>query len=354
MVGNRLQIKRDYDSGLVLLLKENKIGTPKKSMVYQHLDVDEKLLNIQSPVFINLLWKDKIVGTCCFCQRSDDSYDEPILVNYIRYLTLKESLRRKPSTTKPKKNKSSQIRQEFNSILEGNDRDSNSKQIFYAYVDPENLRSIELCNSFGFEKIGVFKSTVYSRFYPKQDKSVRRIEKHEQDLVKGKIASYYKDHVNLTFENVFIDDNYFVYVNSKNEIVAGLQANLTNWKILAMKGFMNVLLHLFTRLPILNKIINVNYRFIAVEGIFVEKGNAECLAILIDSVLKIHDMNSALMSYDITSKVKQDIDGLALGITKYFSKDKYANIIARFAGCSEKDKQRMRASPKYISVYDMT
>lgn len=41
------------------------------------------------------------------------------------------------------------------------------KSIYWAYIDPDNLRSINLNNRLGFEQIGAFKTTVFSRVNPK-------------------------------------------------------------------------------------------------------------------------------------------------------------------------------------------
>ncbi len=61
-----LSISNKVTPEIFSLLDNNIIGTPGVSMVYEHLNVWEKVTKIQEPHFVNLVRKQNILGTCCF------------------------------------------------------------------------------------------------------------------------------------------------------------------------------------------------------------------------------------------------------------------------------------------------
>src|SRR5260221_2508376 len=139
---------------LLEILSNNMIGTPGHGMLYQHLGVSNKISLIDDPHFVNLTHGDKIVGTCCFCNRSTTNSGKVNRAFYIRYFSFKEGYRRGSGVLKPIARRS-ELRREIESILGGEQfgMEPTEKFFHYAYVDPSNSRSLLLCKEFGFEPV---------------------------------------------------------------------------------------------------------------------------------------------------------------------------------------------------------
>ena len=149
-----LSITRSASPELLQILSNNVIGTPGKSMIYQHMGVDDKIHRLENPYFVNLKRADRIVGTCCFCNRTTINSGQPNQSLYVRYFSFKDLFRRKSVKEKARSNRQG-LREEIHTLLNGRDLGMNEGEKFfhYAYVDPRNERSAILCSEFGFEKV---------------------------------------------------------------------------------------------------------------------------------------------------------------------------------------------------------
>jgi len=343
--------------GTIDLLKKNTIGTPGYSMVYQHAEVENKMKAIEDPYYVALKRNNEIIGTCCFCSRDTINRGEKIPAFYLRYVTFKALYRSNPQMQPRRKNKESRLRTEMVRLLSGEGLGAGAQHTFfqYAYVDPLNHRSAALCKEFAFEQVRTCSTLIFNRLNPKQNSRVEKLSLAELPQIKEKLESFYKDYTMFSFENIFRVGAYYVIRNHEGNIIVGVQVNPDRWKILEMPGITGkMLLNTFSFLPVLNRLIKKDYRFITLEGIYFSPGNEKALETLFESVLAIYSRNSAMLWLDTGSDLYNRIKSLRLGMVHSLSKEVTAGVICRFTGFKEEQREMFKNSPAYISGIDIT
>jgi hypothetical protein len=351
-----IEIEPKPADDVVDLLKNNVLGTPGKSMRYQQLRVIEKLDHINCPHFANIRKRDSIVGTCCFCERETGNDQKTLKSFYIRFFSFKEQYRKRTFNIKAGNKFNGRLKQEVKDLLEGHGLINNSSEaFFYAYVDPNNERSSRLCEEFGFIDLREFSTLSFSRFFPKKDTKVSRITKAEKPEVFELIKSEYKNHCLVSFENLFYKDNYYLLRNENGEILAGVQANLENWKIIEMPGISGkLILNLIPRIPLLKKLFNRDFNFVAFETIICKSGFENKLSTLFESILADLKVNSALFWVDNQSDIYKKLNSLDLGFISKVNKEVKAKVIGKFLNMNDNDINKIKNSPAYISSFDFT
>ena len=352
-----LKILKSPDSDTLDLLNRNVIGTPGHGMLYQHTNVADKVSKIAEPYFVSLVKSSRIIGTCCFCKRSMPVAKKEITSFYIRYFTFDEAYRRKFLTGKSLVRKS-ELRHEVHSLLngEGLNIDHRLPFVHYAYVDPRNVRSMTLCAEFGFERVRQYTSIIFSRLNPKfNSKEVHELSVDDESKMKTLLSEFYSGFSMFSFENLFGQKKYFVVKDSDGNILAGAQANPDCWKILALPGMSGkLLLRAFSVLPLLRKLINKNYRFLTLEGIFYKAGSEAKLEVLFETLLHRFKINSAIIVVDANSGLYRTLKSLHLGMVNKINPEVYGNVICKFNNMNEVEKLTFRTNPVYISGIDVT
>jgi hypothetical protein len=351
-----LKVIRKPTKELLEILADNTIGTPGHSMLYQHQGVYNKIDKIADPYYINLIKKDKIIGTCCFCNRNTYKADSVFSSFYIRYFSFKDVFRRKYISTKTGSGNSG-IREELKAVLKGNGlgKEETDKFFFYAYVDPRNIRSLLLCMEFGFETVRHYTSIVFNRINPKENKEVHLVSSEEEREIKTLLANFYKNFTMFSFENLFNRRNYYILKDKSGKIAAGVQVNSDQWKIHSLPGLSGkIILTSFSRIPYLNRLFNKNYCFLALDGIYYSPGNEHYLEPLFESLLATYKVNAAVICLDAESPFYKVVKSLKLGMVDKLNKEVKGNIICKFVNFDEKDKIIFKSNPAYISGIDVT
>lgn len=329
------------------LLVQNVIGTPGKSLVYQHQKVDEKLKHIKDPVFLTVELGGKPVGACCFVRRTTWSGGAGIQSYYIRYFSFKSSFRSNVNDI-TRRGKKSIIRKEIEQILNGK-HFSTGPHLFYAYVDPTNIRSNRMIDSYGFEEIGRFRTVYFSRFKPRLDESVEVLKGADLQLFKQQLKEHYAAHRLVTIENIGYEDGCIAY-KTNGKVVAAIQANAEHWKIYEIPGS-RFLIKLISSLPMLNKLIHKDFRFLSVEGIYLARGHEYLLSRLLESALRLKNRNTAIVCLDEKSGVYKLMHGLNRGFIRFLTNEKEVSVVAKANGRS---LEELRNLPIYISGFDNT
>lgn len=337
------------------ILQQNVIGTPGQSMLYQHLGVLEKVTRIRQPTFVYLKSGQQLVGTCCFCYRTSYHLLKEIPSYYIRYFSFKERFRAKRILQKSVQ-RNSKLREEIKLLLEAKLFSNTPAAFFhYAYVDPRNIRSMALCHEFGFEKVRQYTTILFNRIFPRVSASVQELRAGEHADMERRLSDFYHDYAMFSSENLFGDRKYYVIRNELGEIMAGVQVNPDRWKIISLPGTAGkIILSLFSPLPILNRLLNKNYRFLALDGIFVATGGEKYLETLIESLLATHHIHTAIAVVDADSSLYQLLKSLDLGTADKLNKEFRGDIICSFQGLSPDEIRPFRSHPAYISTIDVT
>ena len=343
-----LQIEHSPSDQVIELLENNVIGSPGKSMLYRHKNVKAKIDSTSNPVFANLSIRDRLYGTICLSKRRVFNLGSAKDAYYLRYFTFRDEFR----STNPKEanQRNSKIRDEVAKLMNGEGLDCEGELLLYAYVDKENFRSKRLIDEFGFRKVGEFNVIPFSRLNPKCNHRVSRIEKTEQALMTQLLRKYHSEQQLVSFDHLFSGGDYFLIKNNDGEITCGVQAITDGWKIIDLPGVSGrFMMKVVPRLPFLGKLFNPDYRFIFFEYLYCKQGSEKDLDRLLESVLNILNMNSAVICLDPASKLYAQIQNLKLGVTHMIIGENNIDIVAKSSNVSFLNKQ----APFFVSGFDV-
>jgi hypothetical protein len=238
-------------------------------------------------------------------------------------------------------------------LLEATGRDH---AVFYAYVELDNERSMEMTRNMGFSPIGKFSTLIYSRLWPKRDVRAKRVSPEMRPAVEARLKEEFKDFALFSLQNLFYKDNYWV-LEENGELIAGVQANRAHWVVAAMPGISGkLIMNVVPWTPLLRRMFNPRrYEFAVVEGIFCKEGREKDLHRLLQHVCVENDVHSAIIWLDRIDPMFERLKKYGkLGLLQRINGDSQADIIAKFVNVSEKDQQWIKDRPRYISAFDST
>lgn len=342
---------REPSESVITLLENTLIGT--EGTLYQLLDTATKIHLLQHPHFFSIYRNEKAIANITICERHiqlPEGIEKALYIRYLAFSTIFQA-----SGKKSKLN--SRFHQFFKDLFKTSNLDTIhpefDKKLYWAYIDPQNLRSFNLNESFGFETIGQFQTFAFSRINPKNT-SVEKLEATQKPGVLIALKDFYKDYVLFSDAHLFEQDNYYV-LKVNGEIICGIQANPVHWKIKSLPGLKGKLLVRFASyIPRINKLINPkNHRFLATEGLFWKPGFEKYVPELLEGVLAKTNHHSLLIWSDISVKT---IDALNInwGFIQKNKKNNPIHIVARLNGYSAAEVAIIKDSPKYLSGFDMT
>ncbi len=348
---------RQANDKIVDFLCNVSIGT--NGAIYQHLHTSEKIKLLHQPHFFTIFRNENAISNITICEREISLQEKKINSLYIRYFAFQSSFQANGIKNENKKN--SVFEKYIKSLLETSnlnvDEPKFDSVIYWAYIDPENNRSLNMSERFNFEKIGSFKTFAFSRFFPKKSDSVFLYQNTEKEEILNKLNEYYKDYSFYSPVHLFENNNYFVYKNKEGKIIAGIQANKVHWKIKALPGFKGkIMVKLLPYIPFLRRIINPKrYSFLATEGFFCVKDEEWCLTEFFSGVLNLQKVNSLLFWVDEKDfHFNKLLKSIKLGLLQKIKSDNSIDILAKFNNFPALEKKAFFSTTKYISGFDTT
>lgn len=352
-LANLIQHATVAPQSVINLLKNTLIGT--EGSLYQLLDTEEKIHRLDQPHFFYIERNQKALGTVTICERNISLSENQKQALYIRYFAFDEAFR---GSSNKARDRNSIFDKHWKKIFEsGNLYDSEhdlKSTFFWAYIDPQNLRSFRMNERFGFESIGTFQTIAYSRFSPKKSDNVSRLNAESKGEVLEMIRTFYKGYSFFSDVHLFEQNQFFV-LKENGKIVAGIQANPARYKIVSLPGFKGKMaLRILPRLPLLKKILNPSEnKFLATEGIFWMPGFESKVDELLSGVLAETNHNSMLIWEDTSiSRIKSL--PLKWGALQRLKKNNEINIVAKAVNLPPHEEKILKGSPKYLSGFDMT
>jgi RimJ/RimL family protein N-acetyltransferase len=312
--------------------------------LYQHLDAPQKINHLIRPVFFSLEKEGKAIGTCAFLDRPISLEGKGYQGWYSRYFAIDPTYQNRFFGGLLLKH----IKNHF-------EHTTTTPSIFYGYVDNANPRSKRLLQHLGLETIRNFETFSFSRFFPKRDKRVTRVAAIDKSRILSLLNEQYKNYAFVNFEPLFLHGNYFVLKNG-DEIIAGIRANVTKWKIKNLPGISGtILIRLLPCLPLMSRLLNpADFRFIGFEGIYCKEGSEKELFILMESVCAELKLNMGMFWVDPKSELYEKIKTGDWGIVNKLKSRIPANVVAAFRNVPEKEQEHFRSHPAYISAFDLT
>jgi hypothetical protein len=354
-----LKLGRQAPPAIVALLSETVWGTP-GAMRYQHLDTASKIPHLQAPWFLYMEKEAAPVGVLCLDQRVAGE----LPAFYIRYFSFTEGMRRKGVQATEGQGQTSKGQGMFkrftSTFFEAPDALMQAaavpKCLFYAFVELENARSRDMVAQMGLQSCGQFSTLIFSRLFPRAQAHVRRALPAEYPQIREMVRDAYADHAFFDDHGLFYQGDYFV-VEQGGKIVAGCQAQRVHWRVVEIPGMVGkVMMRVLPWLPLVSRLFNPHkFEFAGIEGLFCSPGHAHCLQPLLEGVLAMQGMHTALMWLSPDAGIYQAVKThVRLGILQALKKEIAATVVMRGYGLSPTEVEALSNKPVYISAFDAT
>jgi hypothetical protein len=290
------RFRKVANEAILELLESVTLGT--NGAHYKHQDTSKRIGLIDNPLFLTIERNEKVIANVTFCVRNQDWY--------VRYFAFNTGLQ---SSGKKKSNGSSLIKNELNGFFQSTLLDGfegEKVNSFYAYIDPNNEKSLWMSENFGFQYYRTIATQSFSRISPKVKRGVRMIDFN--DDFKSKIRSEFES-LPYYFENRN-EKIYGLYDNNGN-LRAYARIDQVNWKIERLPGRLGgFLTKMIPFIPGVNRIIRPkNHQFIVVDNVWVEKHDVGVFSDLLEGILAIENKNLILWWVDSENKQYRQIKG---------------------------------------------
>jgi len=334
------KLREKATAGIVDLLESVTLGT--NGAHYAHLDTRTRIEELDSPLHLSMERNENVLGNITFCRRGKDWY--------IRYFAVSPKLQsagQKKSKAKKTNLLKSELSKFFSMTLdeghEGEEVDS-----FYAYIDPNNEKSLWIGEMFGLETIGHIDTQTFSRVSPKQSPRVEKIE--DWSLVKSLVEEHFGDY--QYFISLHTSKPPFYIIRDENgEIIAFTKTTIANWEIKRLPGkFGSVLTKLIPLIPGVRKIIRPKkHTFIVPEAVIVKDNNPELLSELFEGILHKNSLNLIIWWIDENEKLYQTTKGnIKWGILNSMVGVTKANVVVN----AKSELKNQSVNPFYTSGVD--
>lgn len=318
--------------------------------------------------FVSLYRKNKITGTVGSCYRVTGQGKLRYPSSHLRYLAFLSVYQTEYSG---KKRRRQIIRSEKDDsfkkktleifskphLLDISGVQENDRHVMYAFLESMNERSKNLVNQAGYEYIRSFLTVAFSRFSPRPDKRVNRIEtedeKKEMELL---LLEYYKDYSFFSTEFAFFGDKYYV-LKENGQIVAGVSVIPSLYRIYDMPGVWGwIIMNILPRAPYFKRLFHPEqFRHLVFHAIYCRKGKESLLPALFETTCALEGYNTGLTWLDDRSELYDILrSGLRMGALNRILNAKPGLVYARFLNFSEAEKELFYDAPAYVSGFDFS
>jgi len=233
-------------------------------------------------------------------------------------------------------------------------RRSEPKNITYAFIEAGNHRSFRISESLGYQKIGTFHATWFSRLHPNPSSRLNSLAAKEIPELLNGLNHQYQDHVLTDFSVSLMPKSYRV-IRDGMRIVAGLQAEPQRWVFESLGGTGGFLaVKILPHIPVVGSLFNPqNFRFLKIGNLFFSPGCAEAASELLEATLAASGQKVALLFMDKKSPVYLEwLSKSDLGILNALAEVE-VHVMARFRGFPNEEITEFAKRPLSISPVDL-
>jgi len=321
----------------IKLLANTIYGT--EGIRYIQIGQNLKSKYINTPHFFSLYISEKLIGTYCLSERETQFNGQLITAFYGRYLSINTGFQGRGYGSLLKKTAVNYL----SSITK-------NPHLFYSYIEENNLKSDKISKKEGFYSIANLNVLIFSRLFPKTEKKI--IQEKDLEGTKKFLSVFYKNYNLLHLGHIGYQNNYFVIKSDDGELLAGVQANPVNWKIIDIPGLKGkFIMNVLPYLPLINRLFNPRkYCFLSLESLYYKDGYQNELIILIEGLLAQFKMTSALIMLDKTSTLNH-LFNKKLGILDKINKKVISSVMVKNDGFPIVQDNKV---PVYVSSFDFT
>ncbi|WP_448960676.1 hypothetical protein [Larkinella arboricola] len=111
-------------------------------------------------------------------------------------------------------------------------------------------------------------------------------------------------------------------------------------------------MHVLPHLPLLNRLFSPSYRFIALEGLYLQPGREALLPTLLESILAHFQLSSALIQIDSQDPLLPTVT-TNMGLFSGFESVN-THVMIKAHGLTPDQLERLQQAPFYCSSFDYT
>jgi hypothetical protein len=340
-------------------LLESTIYGSQGKLQYSHINPIVKLQSIANKQILSIKQGDKIIAVVVFVERNNHAH-KTFYVRYVSFINKYKTKRVNAGAQNKFQIREQGLKSKLMALLHQKLlTESNSQSrptVLYAYIEEDNLPSVHMSQVFGYEKVRKMQTFVFNRFFPKDHEGVRALAVAERSEMIHLLEQGYHGYNFLELTQLFDTGQYFVYTKD-GQILAGLKANIADWKIVHLPGLDGFLIQkILSRLPVFSRIFKKDQlKFLAFEAIWLKEGHEKELFELMEAVCARQSVYMGMMWFDTECKIGHLIaDSSKLGIINAINKSGQAHILCKFNSVSDEAKQKYFTNPAYISAFDVT
>ena len=366
---NGLEVKvSDHATEGILDILDHAVQGSDGGIRFSLQNVPQKIAAYRDRIrFVSLYRKNHVTGTVGACFRISGQGHLRYPSTYIRYLAFQTSYQtnigwrqRRRTVIKPEKEDS--FKQKTLEILSKPhllnipDVNENDKHIMYAFIESMNERSKNLVHQAGYEYIRSFLTLAFSRFTPKPDKRVFKLQSHDRAAMEKLLNGFYRDYSFFTTDYSFFDDRYYV-LKEGDEIIAGALAVPITYKVYDIPGVWGwVMMKVLPELPWFRRLFRPGeFNYLVFDAIYCKKGKEALLSNLFESACAAEGFNTGLTWLDDRSDLYDKIrTEVKLGPLNRMLNAKPGLVYTRFINMTEKEKEFFYDAPAYISGFDFS
>ena len=331
---------REYHTDEVLaLLKSVTLGS--NGARYQHQHLDQRIQQVYRPLFLNLERNEKVLGNITFCRRPKNWY-----VRYFAFDLGMQSTVQQPRSKASNSGLKKRIGSFFDSAFE---LEEDAPELFYAYIDPRNERSLWMSQNFDFYTAAKIATQSFSRVRPKVKKSVEPIKVN--DFIRQKIAEVFGEYP-LIFTKHTFNESPFYTLTLEGEIVAFAKTHKAEWKISRLPGKNGVLMrNIIPFVPGLRKVIRPDsHVFTVVDSVWCKGRNPKHLEELFEGILYHENTNTIIWWVDQKEPLyKTTKDKINWGLLNKVNGVHEVDLVIKRAN---KTSKPLYEKPTYVTGFD--
>ena len=358
----------DHATDEMLDILENSIQGAEGGMRFSLQNIPARIAAYRDKIrFVTLYRKNRATGTIGSCYRVTGRNELRYPSSYLRYLAIQSTYQSdiswkasRKSSLRPEREDSfkKRILEIFSKphMLDVKGVYEGDKHIMYAFIESMNERSKNLVHQAGYEQVRSFLTVAFSRFSPKADDRVGRLEENEIPAMEALLSDYYGGYSLFSTEHIFTDSTYYV-LREGDEIIAGVSAFPSVYKVYEVPGIWGwMMMKVLPVTPFYRRLFQPGlFRHMVFDAIYCREGHEAKLATLFESVCAREGYNTGLTWIDDRSrlfdKLRFDVN---MGALNRMLNAKPGLVYVRFLNMTDEEKEHFFEAPAYISGFDFS
>ncbi|WP_107039473.1 hypothetical protein [Brumimicrobium mesophilum] len=332
-------LRESYNDDVLDLLKSVTLGS--NGARYQHQRLEQRINQVYRPLFMNLERNGKVLGNITFCRRPKNWY-----VRYFAFNLGMQATGNQPRSKAENSGLKTRIGGFFESVFM---LEEDNPDLFYAYIDPRNERSLWMSENFEFYTAAKIATQSFSRVKPKKQEEVEAVKVN--DFIREKVQEKYSKYPLFFTHHTFNDDPFYT-LTLNGEIVALAKSHRAEWKITRLPGKNGGLMrNIIPFVPGLRKVIRPNsHIFTVVDSVWSKESKPEYLEKLFHGILFQEKTNTIIWWVDEKEPLyKSNKDKVNWGLLNKVNGVQEVDLVIR----TQKGKAKKSfETPTYVTGFD--